>query len=439
MENTGQQPPTREELVAAAALLDQKRQAAVSYLESQRGQTGNTGEDTPRGNTTTREGTPTTVQGARGTPNPLSDILGVMEDTNANGEQGETTTGTPQSNPTMGTQPTDRDKDQAFLLRAARQAMERGARLEAKALLRSLAALFPKPGENDPPNPQQPARVPSHTYCGLPSYYDKNVKAMKGLIPLTIFNPIWQRQAAAHHAERKTVNRATSDKRRYTGLPAPGEWTQSYAQWSRNYQGFINALKNVYKFATFSEWFCIHKDRCDNITRREGFCSGFRYDLAVQANVFQCDLYKSNTLIFADVLEDRPEIATETSAEAKRKKENFNPYTGLEKTAPHLGKAAQESKARGANFQGKQAGGRFEPYSNGGQRKDDTYRGRGNTKGSRYCDPRGDSRDDRDNRERRNESNREPSRQRDNRDWVKGYKSQAGSQRENPRNQNKAA
>jgi hypothetical protein len=193
------------------------------------------------------------------------------------------------------------------------------------------------------------------------------------------------------------------DERRYTGLPAPGKWTQSYAQWSRNYQGFINALKNVYKFAKFLEWFRIHKDQCDDIMRREGFCSGFRYDLAVRANAFQCDLYKSDTLIFADVSEDRPEIATETSAEAKRyeetsfidnpylpggKKENFNPYTGLEKTAPHSGKALQESKARGANFQGKQARGRFEPYNNGGQRKDDTYRRRGNTEGSRYRNSR---------------------------------------------------
>jgi hypothetical protein len=79
------------------------------------------------------------------------------------GEQGETTTGTPQSNPATGKQPTDRDKDQAFLLRAARQAMERGARLEDKALLRSLAALFLEPGENDLPNPQQPARGTNQT------------------------------------------------------------------------------------------------------------------------------------------------------------------------------------------------------------------------------------------------------------------------------------
>lgn len=33
-------------------------------------------------------------------------------------------------------------------------------------------------------------------FCGLPSFYHKNVKAMHGLVPLTIFDPVWQQQAA---------------------------------------------------------------------------------------------------------------------------------------------------------------------------------------------------------------------------------------------------
>ncbi|PLW16426.1 hypothetical protein PCANC_18974 [Puccinia coronata f. sp. avenae] len=82
MEGERQHPPTREESIAAAALLDQKRQAAVSYQELRRTQTGNTGDKTPRGDTTTGGATPTTTQGNQEVPNPLSDILGAMEDKN---------------------------------------------------------------------------------------------------------------------------------------------------------------------------------------------------------------------------------------------------------------------------------------------------------------------------------------------------------------------
>ncbi|PLW43120.1 hypothetical protein PCANC_14416 [Puccinia coronata f. sp. avenae] len=134
-------------------------------------------------------------------------------------------------------QTANQEKDQSFLLRAAHMAMERGAQSKAKTLLQSLAAIFPPPGKEGEPNDQAPpaapttveptialgdilapirkegggsfiiGEVPDHAYRGLPSYYNKNVKAMKGSIPLTIFNPKWQQQAAAHHAEKKTFDK----------------------------------------------------------------------------------------------------------------------------------------------------------------------------------------------------------------------------------------
>ncbi|PLW41205.1 hypothetical protein PCASD_10148 [Puccinia coronata f. sp. avenae] len=387
MDNQLQQTPTNDELTAAAALLEQKRLAAVNYQEARRNQGG---DRPPSLGTTTGAATPAT--GRRDT-NPLEEILGALG--NRPGRQDgppEETPTTGNSEPTGGqnqssTQASDREKDQFFLLRAAQKAMEHRADQEAEALLQLLAAMFPERQTPREPNTQQGTRdrtttkeppttpkqpttappelpeegqikeeggvsfivgaIPDHTYCGLPTFYNKNVKAMKGSIPLTIFDPVWQRQAAAHHSERKTVDRTSGDERCYTGLPAPGEWTQSYAQWSWNYQSFINSLQDVYTFKTFSDWFRVHKDCCNNIMRREGFCSGLRYDLAVRANVFQCDMVRSKTLCFPNVSLPRPEIQFETSAEAKQnkessyidnpylpggKKENFNSYTGAEKT-----------------------------------------------------------------------------------------------------------
>ncbi|POW16052.1 hypothetical protein PSTT_01700 [Puccinia striiformis] len=283
--------PSREELDAATALLEQRRQAAQHYQEAQRARTNET-NGTPDGDTPVDQ---------------TGDRTG-QETPNGRAQQPDT-------------HETDRQKDSSFLLRAAQLAQEKGNAKEAKALLRSLATLFPEPSVPKQTPPETPGALPSgegetpaqverepkpvgqivkvgfvlyivgevpdHCHAGLPSFYDTNVKAMRGSIPLTIFNPIWQREAAAYQAEKKTIDRPNSEERRHTSLPAPGEWTQSYAQWSRNYQNFIATLKEVYCFQIFSEWFRIHRDRCDQLMRREGFCAGFRYDLAVRANAFQ--------------------------------------------------------------------------------------------------------------------------------------------------------
>ncbi|KAI9619857.1 hypothetical protein KEM48_008471 [Puccinia striiformis f. sp. tritici PST-130] len=383
--------PTRDELTAISALLDQKRQAAIEYQgnrQSRGGEpSGSTSEETQRGTDlmdNTQGGD--TVDGARNERNRLDEILGSLRGTPAVGER---QTAQPRQTTQPDSQPpapaNDREKDRSFLLRAARWATERGDQKGADALLRSLAAMFPEQetasGEqNDNPTATQTTtptenaktggitdeegvpkdsirkiggvsymigEVPDYTFAGLPSFYDKNVKAMKGSIPLPIFDPVWQRMAAANRTEKKTIDRADTEERRYTGTAAAEEWSQSYAQWSRNYQGFITTLKDVYNFELFSSWFCTHRDRCDQIMRRKGFCTGFRYDLAVRANAFQCDFVRNETTLFPDVSKYREDIAEETLAEARRfgeiglsdnpyinggKKEHYDPHTGKEKT-----------------------------------------------------------------------------------------------------------
>ncbi|POW06025.1 hypothetical protein PSTT_09264 [Puccinia striiformis] len=220
-----------------------------------------------------------------------------------------------------------------FLVQAAMEARAKGDHKTAAALLRSLAALFPDtsdPREEIPTTTQSSATTkgdtnqkearpdtestgtikkigavsymvgefPDHTYSGLPAFYDKNVKAMKGSIPLTIFDPIWQRIAAANHIDKNTVDKSSTEERRYLGTPAPKEWSQSYAQWSRNYQSFIAALRDVYNFTVFADWFKIHRDR-------------------------------NEIAIFPNVSQFREDIAREALAEVRRNEETGyidNPY-----------------------------------------------------------------------------------------------------------------
>ncbi|KNF05162.1 hypothetical protein PSTG_01789 [Puccinia striiformis f. sp. tritici PST-78] len=251
-----------------------------------------------------------------------------------------------------------------FLVQAAMEARAKGDHKTAAALLRSLAALFPDtsdPREEIPTTTQSSATTkgdtnqkearpdtestgtikkigavsymvgefPDHTYSGLPAFYDKNVKAMKGSIPLTIFDPIWQRIAAANHIDKNTVDKSSTEERRYLGTPAPKEWSQSYAQWSRNYQSFIAALRD---------------------------------DLRVRANAFQCDFVRNEIAIFPNVSQFREDIAREALAEVRRneetgyidnpyisggKKENYDPHTGLEKST--YGRNGGEERGRNGN------------------------------------------------------------------------------------------
>ncbi|KAH9442335.1 hypothetical protein MJO29_015005 [Puccinia striiformis f. sp. tritici] len=68
-----------------------------------------------------------------------------------------------------------------------------------------------------------------HKDVGFPPFFDKNIRELKGPIPLTIFNKKWQDCAIAHHADkRQRSDNDSSDKvPRYTGLPYPSEWLQT--------------------------------------------------------------------------------------------------------------------------------------------------------------------------------------------------------------------
>ncbi|PLW43676.1 hypothetical protein PCASD_08267 [Puccinia coronata f. sp. avenae] len=114
-------------------------------------------------------------------------------------------------------------------------------------------------------------------------------------------------QAATHHTKRQSVNRTSTDERHYTGLPWGGEWSQLYAQWSRNYQSFMAALPDLYQMPT---------------------------------------IYGQETLCFPDISKWKNKLKLEEVSEAQqrdkvkfidnpyiagRQKEHLDPHTGLEK------------------------------------------------------------------------------------------------------------
>jgi hypothetical protein len=61
---------------------------------------------------------------------------------------------------------------------------------------------------------------------GFTPYFNKNIKELKGPLPLTIFKKSWKNAAILYHAEKQArIDDVLSDQNRYTGYPYPSEWT----------------------------------------------------------------------------------------------------------------------------------------------------------------------------------------------------------------------
>ncbi|PLW29997.1 hypothetical protein PCANC_24180 [Puccinia coronata f. sp. avenae] len=97
--------------------------------------------------------------------------------------------------------------------------------------------------------------LPKHDEMGFTPFFDKNIRELKGPIPLTIFNKTWKNAAILYNSEKRAkIKDSTSDPNRYTGLPYPSEWTQSFAEWTANHQGFHNTPVKEYNYNKFARW-----------------------------------------------------------------------------------------------------------------------------------------------------------------------------------------
>jgi hypothetical protein len=197
-----------------------------------------------------------------------------------------------------------------------------------------------------------------------------------------------------------------SEERRYTGHPAPEEWSKTYAQRLRNYTYFLVTVQEVYPYEMLAGWFAVHKETVKTIMHRKGFCSGFWYNLVVRLNAFQCEMVKDGKVKFLDVWIERTDLMRQAFRKAQMqgelnipdnpyvaggKKEDLNPYTGLEKLAVTKKKAdnTKSQQNNNKNNNNRQGGGsRWEPYKGNRERDDrDDNPNRSNEGGNnnKYC------------------------------------------------------
>ena len=120
--------------------------------------------------------------------------------------------------------------------------------------------------------------VPKHNEMGFTPYFDKNLRKLKGPLPLTIFNRAWKNNAILYHLEKRAkADNSSTDRNRYTGFLYPSEWTQTFAEWTTNHQGFYQTLVTEYSFKKFAKWLLAHKANTNAIQAEDGFMTALHY------------------------------------------------------------------------------------------------------------------------------------------------------------------
>ncbi|PLW47634.1 hypothetical protein PCASD_04062 [Puccinia coronata f. sp. avenae] len=181
-------------------------------------------------------------------------------------------------------------------------------------------------------------------------------------------------------------------------------------------------MQEVYNYKTLAEWLTIHKNRVDEIMQRDGFCAGFRYDLAVRTNAFQCDTFSDGKIVFPNISLHRPTIKQQTYSEARAKdelcfldnpyvpggqQEEYDPHTGCLKTNQSK-KQNTNTRLGGQNQNGRTNSFRRDSYRSPRNRDD---RDSSPDQNRQENNPRGQNGDDR--RGNRNRNRNQDSRARD--------------------------
>ncbi|KNF04476.1 hypothetical protein PSTG_02389 [Puccinia striiformis f. sp. tritici PST-78] len=266
--------------------------------------------------------------------------------------------------------------------------------------------------------------VPSHNETGFTPYFNKAIRTLCGIIPLTIFDKEWQAEAIGAHIKKQSK---TDEKNgEYTGFSYPNEWSQSFAKWTSNYCNFLVTIRDVYDHKDFAVWIVKHKENVDNIIAVDGFLTGFRYDIQVRQNAFAFRKKRDGVELMTDISVLRTTIRDEAWSLTRKLDEldyTDNPYVrGGSKPEwdPRTGKPKIPKNPRwnsdGIFDREGQKGGRFRNQE-GGQGGSDyggwsgSQKRKGNWGGSNSNDNRGNGYENRQsgsggNNQYRNEQNR---------------------------------
>ncbi|KAA1071142.1 hypothetical protein PGTUg99_019913 [Puccinia graminis f. sp. tritici] len=188
--------------------------------------------------------------------------------------------------------------------------------------------------------------LPKHFDVGFTPYFDKNIRELRGPIPLTIFDKKWQEEAIQYHTNKRS--KGDEKEGSYTGFEYPNEWTQTFAKWTANHRNFHVTFRDLYNYPDFAEWILEHKANVDRIIAEDGFLVGFRYDLIIRQNAFSYQVKTKQGISAVDISIFRKEVKQEAWKVTRNLDElkfsdnpyakdgpkfNFDPKTGKPKIA----------------------------------------------------------------------------------------------------------
>ncbi|EGF96958.1 uncharacterized protein MELLADRAFT_91141 [Melampsora larici-populina 98AG31] len=172
------------------------------------------------------------------------------------------------------------------------------------------------------------AGIQTSGLVGLSKYFEDKMEAMKGYVPLSIFNVMWLKQALIHQSNGVTTKK-NKDESRYNGLPVPDEWRMTFGEWVTAFDLFVAYLR-YYGHGTTADKFVIHKQNVFAIrAERMSWPMAFRYNQAVRTSVMTFrnpDGKLANPAIRDETIERDARLETERLGDFQPRFADENPY-----------------------------------------------------------------------------------------------------------------
>ncbi|KAH9451620.1 hypothetical protein Pst134EA_025568 [Puccinia striiformis f. sp. tritici] len=152
---------------------------------------------------------------------------------------------------------------------------------------------------------------------------------LRGVIPLTIFNWIWQEAVLVYHSQN-TPKEEKSDKGivTYKGKPDPKELRQTHSEWTLNHTCFRETMRK-YKCPVLARWLKLHKDNCDRLREKSGFMTALRYDIIIRRNTIAFRTENNGKESFSNISIFKTDTAETVYTESRNFEElsfHNNPY-----------------------------------------------------------------------------------------------------------------
>ncbi|PLW45774.1 hypothetical protein PCASD_04755 [Puccinia coronata f. sp. avenae] len=166
----------------------------------------------------------------------------------------------------------------------------------------------------------------------LPVSIKRNVRELRGPIPLTIFDQKWQAAALAYQTEKRPSSSDNNGDKagRYNGYPYPGKWTLTAGEWEILHRSFSTTLCNMYDYGQFCDWLAVHKSNFNNLHHNKCFMVALRYNIWIRTNAFAIHVVKNNKSYVTNISKFRRDIVEQCKATVAKFGELFfinNPYT----------------------------------------------------------------------------------------------------------------